>query len=592
MNKTVNINLAGIFYHIDEDAYLKLQRYLEAIKRSFTDSQGRAEIIADIEARIAEIFSEQITHDKQVISTKEVDNVINIMGQPEDYLVDDEIFEDEPISNQERGTSNSKKLFRDTTNSYIAGVCAGLGHYLGLDAVWMRLLLVLLTLFSGGTFIIIYILFWILVPEAKTTAEKLTMTGEPVNISNIEKKIKDGFGNVSQTVSDTVKDIDLQKQGNRIKSGSQTFFDTIGNMVMFILKLFAKCIGLILITTGAASIFGLFISLVSFGSSTFFSPWWMDYPDALNTTGLPLWLGSLFVFFTFGIPFFFILYLGLKILINNLKSIGRIAKFTLLGLWLISLIGIITITVKQATDYALESSVLDKKETVMITNDTLNVKMVQSALEKNRGNMYDTSGFEIMYNDADEKVIFSKNVTLTIRSTKDSIAFIEIFKTSKGKNYIEAKTRANNTNYTYSLKNNTLLLSNFLLTDYENKYRDQSVEVFVYLPENTVINLHENTRSYLNYYRDSQNISSRSNANHSLKVTEDALECLDCENDDFKVKVNVNNETSGVKIDENGIKIKNDNVDIEINADGIKAHQEEVKVNINENGININTDNN
>ena len=96
MNKTVNINLAGIFFHIDEDAYIKLQRYLEAIKRSFTDSQGRSEIIADIEARIAELFAERMKHDKQVIGNKEVEEVMTIMGQPEVYLVDDEIFEDQP----------------------------------------------------------------------------------------------------------------------------------------------------------------------------------------------------------------------------------------------------------------------------------------------------------------------------------------------------------------------------------------------------------------------------------------------------------------------------------------------------------------
>ena len=85
MNKTVNINLAGIFFHIDENAYAKLQRYLEAIKRSFTDSQGQSEILLDIEARIAELFNERIKDEKQVISIKEVEEVITIMGQPEDY---------------------------------------------------------------------------------------------------------------------------------------------------------------------------------------------------------------------------------------------------------------------------------------------------------------------------------------------------------------------------------------------------------------------------------------------------------------------------------------------------------------------------
>ncbi|MBT8395024.1 MAG: PspC domain-containing protein, partial [Bacteroidia bacterium] len=382
MNKTVNINLAGIFFHIDEDAYLKLQRYLEAIKRSFTDSQGQSEIISDIEARISELFSERVKHEKQVIGIKEVDEVIAIMGQPEDYLVDDEIFEDEPMTSKPKGSA--KKLFRDTDNSYIGGVSSGLGHYLGIDSVWIRLLWVILALGSGGTFIFIYILFWVLVPEALTTSDKLIMTGEPVNISNIEKKIKKGFDDVSETV----KNVDYQKYGNKVKSSSQTFFDAIGNVIMFFLKIFAKFIGLILIIIGATTIFSLFVSLLSLGTSSIFEPWWMDYPDALITSGMPIWLGSVMLFFLVGIPAFFVLYLGLKILINNLKSIGNIAKFSLLGLWLLSIVGVIITSVKWTTEFALESSVSERKELVYNTSDTLSIRMAASDLDSNQNGMY------------------------------------------------------------------------------------------------------------------------------------------------------------------------------------------------------------
>ena len=110
MNKTVNINLAGIFFHIDEDAYAKLQHYLDAIKRSFTNTQGKEEIIADIEARIAELFNEKKKEDRQVIGIKEVEEVIAIMGQPEDYMVDEEIFEDEPVYTKTT-KSSGKQLF-------------------------------------------------------------------------------------------------------------------------------------------------------------------------------------------------------------------------------------------------------------------------------------------------------------------------------------------------------------------------------------------------------------------------------------------------------------------------------------------------
>ncbi|WP_435138822.1 PspC domain-containing protein [Formosa sp. A9] len=589
MNKTVNINLAGIFFHIDEDAYQKLQRYLEAIKRSFTDSQGRSEIISDIEARIAELFNERVKHDKQVISSKEVDEVISIMGQPEDYLVDDEIFEDEPVA--EKRTKSSKKLYRDTSNSYIAGVAAGLGHYLGIDAIWVRLIWILLTLGSGGTFILIYLLFWILVPEAVTTAEKLTMQGEVVNISNIEKKIKKGF----EDVSDTVKNVDYEKYGNKVKSTSKSFFDTIGDIIMFFLKLFAKFIGILLVIFGALSIFALLISLLSLGSSSFFHPWWMDYPDALNTTGLPIWLGSLLVFFTFGIPCFFILYLGLKILINNLKSIGNIAKFTLLGVWLISLIGLITIGIKQATDHALESVVSKKEKLIYNTNDTLRIKMTTNTKFKrhiNRG-----GDFKIVYNDNDEKVILSNDIRLTIRSTKDSVANIQIDKESKGQNYLVAKDRAEKILYNYSLQNNELLLDSYLLTDYANKFREQEVEVILYLPEGSYVNLNKNTRSFLNYYNSSNNLISSNEASYTVKILNDAIECIDCPeileedyDDEGYIDLNINDDNGSVKINSEGVKIKSDEVDIQIGSEGVKAKSEDVHVDINENGINISSE--
>ena len=584
MNKTVNINLAGIFFHIDEDAYLKLQRYLEAIKRSFTDSQGRSEIISDIEARISELFSERIKSEKQVIGLKEVDEVITIMGQPEDYLVDDEIFDDEPGTFKSKSTT--KKLFRDTDKSYIGGVSSGLGHYLGIDAVWIRLLWILLALGSGGTFILIYILFWILVPEAITTSDKLIMTGEPVNISNIEKKIKKGFDDVSETV----KSIDYQKHGQKIKSSSQTFFDAIGGVIMFLLKLFAKFIGIILIITGAVTIFSLFVSLLSLGTSSFFEPWWMDYPDALISSGMPIWLGSIMVFLLFGIPAFFILYLGLKILINNLKSIGNVAKFSLLGLWLLSIIGLVITSVSWTSEFSTESNVTNKHNIVYNTADTLAIKMVASDLDS-YNNMYRNSGFEVKYNDADEKVIYSRNLRLTVRSTKDSIAFLQIERESKGKDYIQAKERAQKIDYNFALNGNTLSLDNYLLTDYENKFRDQNVELFLYLPEGTVVKLNDNLGSFLRSYRSSDNLVSRNYAGHLLRINEDSVNCLDCD-DDVNIKVNINEDGSKVRINDDGVIIKSDDVNIIINEDGVKAESEDVKVNINEDGIDIKSDDN
>ena len=593
MNKTVNINLAGIFFHIDEDAYLKLQRYLEAIKRSFTDSQGRSEIIADIEARIAELFNERVQNDKQVIRIKEVDEVISIMGQPEDYLVDDEIFEDEPKTSysSSKSSSSSRKLFRDTDNSYIGGVSSGLAHYFGIDAIWIRLAWILL-IFGAGTGILLYILLWVLVPEAKTTTEKLMMTGEPVNISNIEKKIKDGFDTVTETVGDVAKNVsdsvsnaaknfDVKKTGNSIKSSSRTFFDTIGDVIMFFFKIFAKFIGVILIITGAAALIGLIIGLFSLGVADIIHIPGLDMVELVNAGETPIWLVSLLSFFAFGIPFFFLFYLGLKILINNLKSIGNVAKFTLLGLWLVSIIALFIVGIRQASEHAFEESYTEKTELPITANDTLNIKMVSN--DNFNTDRYRHNRFKLAYNESGDKVLYSSDIDIIVKSTTDSLAKIGIRKRADASNYEKAIERAKNIDYGFELKDNTLLLNSYLTTNPENKFSDQEVDVILYLPENSVAYFNNSTRNYLHYRAYDGNIVSRDNTNHYLKIGYDEAECLDCPEEDFDVKVN----TPGLKINDEGLEIKADDVHLKIDDSGIKAEAEDVNVNINSEGVNI-----
>ena len=608
MNKTVNINLAGIFFHIDEDAYLKLQRYLEAIKRSFTDSQGRSEIISDIEARISELFSERVKHEKQVIGNKEVEEVITIMGQPEDYLVDDEIFEDEPQATYKRKSAPSKKLFRDTDNSYIGGVSSGLAHYFGIETLWIRLAWIVL-IFGAGTGILLYILLWILVPEARTTAEKIMMTGEPVNISNIEKKIKDGFENVSETVGDVAKNVtdsvgvaaknvsdsvsnaaknvDFKKKGNSLKSSSQTFFDTIGEIIMFFFKIFAKFIGIILMIVGASALIALIVALFSLGVADIIHIPGIDFVDIVNSGNTPIWLVSLLTLFAVGIPFFFIFYLGLKILINNLKSIGNIAKFTLLGVWLMAIVGLVIIGVRQASEHAFSERVVEKKELNIAANDTINVKMLSNDFYSTNYYRHNNS-FKIAHNEAGVKTIYSSDIMMYVRSTTDSLATISIQKSANGRDYEKAIERAKNINYNYAFKDNELLLNSYLTTATENKFSDQEIVIFLNLPEGTVVNFNKNTKSFLSYRRYNRTIITSSDTKHYLKVLQDDTECLDCPiEEDYKIDVDLKDEDASLKINEKGVKVTIDSSSLKIDKNGVKANGDDVKVNIDGDGITI-----
>ncbi|WP_127021191.1 PspC domain-containing protein [Flagellimonas beolgyonensis] len=569
MNKTVNINLANTLFHIDDDAYNKLRRYLESIKRSFAGTTGSDEIIADIEARIAELFLEKMENERQVITHKEVDQVISVMGQPEDYMVDEDIFEDEPKKSQTKETTRAKKLYRDIDNKYIGGVCAGLEHYLGVDALWIRLIFVLMAIFTTGFGLIAYILLWILVPEAVTTSQKLDMRGEPVNISNIERKVKEGFGDVA----DKVKNVDYEKVGNKVKSGSKTFFDTIGDIILFLFKVFGKFIGILLIIIGAATLVGLFFGLFTVGMFDVIEFPGVDFYEIVNTTGAPVWLASLLLFFAVGIPFFFILYLGLKILVNNLKSIGNIAKFSLLGLWLISVGVLITLGIRQAAEFSNTGSVHEREALVMETvTDTLVIKMKNSAYEHSMGDIH-FGRMTLTYDENDKPLLVSDDVEIRVRKSDDANVNITVRKDADGSSIVTARDRARNIQFGYEVVGNQIILDEYLTTESSNKARNQEVNMTIYIPEGRLVHFDESTRGHIgrgiendrDYYRSSI-------VGHVWLMDKDGeLKCQDCPLDDDddrdgNGKIIINED--GIDID---IKDNQDSFEMKINEDGIKV---------------------
>ena len=520
MNKTVNINLAGIFFHIDEDAYAKLQHYLDTIKRSLTSTQGNEEIIADIEARIAELFSEKRKNERYVIGIREVEEVIGIMGQPEDYVLDEEIFEDEPSYKAPR---TSKQLFRDTDNSYISGVSSGLGHYLGISAIWIRLIWILLSIFSSGGFILIYIALWIFIPEAKTTADKLAMRGEPVTVSNIERKIKEGFDDVTGRV----KNVDYEKYGYRARKGADSAATAVGNVVSFLLNLLVKFIGILLLLFAGTVLIGLFIGLFSVGTFGIIEAPWTDYIE-MAAIGAPLWLLSLLTFFAVGIPFFFLFILGLKILMRKLRTIGTTAKLVLLAVWLFSVIGLSVIGIQQATQRAFEGEVLVSENLPVTSNDTLTVEM---RYHPNYSSFRDD--VKISYDDQDRKIMVSHDVRLIVKSTKDSTGRIEVLKSADGRDLRDARTRAENIEYHMEFRNNRLILNSYLTSELENHWRNQEVQITLYLPVGSTLFADDNTYSFhrnSDWYGD---ILKNGDEEKYLFITEDGTECPDCPEEEF-----------------------------------------------------------
>lgn len=575
MNKTVNINIGGLFFHIDEDAYQKLSRYFDAIKRSLSNSSGKDEVMKDIEMRVAELFTERQKSDKHVINNHDVDEVVKVMGQPEDYRIDDE--GETTKSEQFFAPNRSKKLYRDKDRGVIAGVCTGLSHYTGIDSVWIKILFILL-IWAGGTGIIAYFILWIVTPEAVTTSEKLEMTGEPVTISNIEKKVREEF----ESVSNKFKSVDYDQLGNKVKNGAETASNKLGTLFTSIFGVFAKILGALIVVFSSVALLGISIaSVVMLFSSSMPENKVLEFiqtPIGLET---PIWVQGILFFLCFGIPLFFLLILGLKLLVTNLKSIGSIAKYSLLAIWIIAVGILISIGITEANQLAYSGKALQKQTISVAANDTLKVTFANNDFFSK--NINDRNDFRIMQDSLGNEVIYSTSVTIHLKKTDKAFPYIQIEKLAQGKSFNEANQRAQKIKYNFKIVGNELILDNYLLTDKKNKLRGQSVEVYLYLPNGIVYYPNENVEQYLSgnnadfdYYYGPEG--------YKYKVRGAELDCLNCPNDDsnndeiLTEETNVIQENDSIKtvsVKINGKEViktttgKNEPGSLTINKDGI-----------------------
>ena len=516
MNKTVTINLGGIVFHIDEDAYQKLSRYFDAIKRSLNNSSGQEEIIKDIEMRISELLSEKLLSDKHVIGLKEIDEVIAVMGQPEDYIIED----DSKAESNYQAYKKSKKLYRDKDKGMIGGVAAGLSHYLGIDVVWIRVIL-LLFFFGFGTGILAYIILWIATPEAVTTSEKLEMTGEPVTISSIEKKVREEF----DSVSEKFKNVDYDKYGNQIKTGAEKFGNSLSEIISTIFKVFAKFLGVILIITGVTVLFFLFVGIFTLGTGYWITFPWTEFVDAGNFTDYPIWVFGLLMFLGVGIPFFFLTLLGFRLLSPSMKSIGSIAKYTLLALWILAIAALISIGIQQASEVAYEGKTIKKETLNILPTDTLQIEFRYN--ENYTNDLDDTNNFRFVQDASKNEVIYSNNIHFEIEKTDEKAPYIQIERRARGKSFNEAKKRAEKIQFGYRLEGKKLLLDNYLLTAVSEKFRDQEVAIYLYLPEGMLFKVDKSAQQYDQSNNDFFNLHYSSD-DYLYKVNETQVKCLNC----------------------------------------------------------------
>jgi phage shock protein PspC (stress-responsive transcriptional regulator) len=341
MKKTISVNLGGRVFAIDEDAYSLLTEYLHDVKKYLKDDVSTEEVLNDIEQRMGELFTEWMQGNRQVVTKADVTRVTEILGKPESY---DNQSETSSETNDNQSSNNSessktsdvntgrRKLFRDPENAFIGGVCTGLGKYFDINPLLFRLIFFLL-FWLGASGILLYILCWIIVPEAKTSSQRLEMEGEDVTIDNIEKKVREEYQKAKTKVDDYVKDEKMQHQ-------SRSFGYRFGHFLAVLAKAFlGLVIGIVGISGFIILMTLLFVLIVvATGSVGFLGDWtyhWLpaQYLFMHPSSGSLMTIGLLLVI---GLPFIAVF----KLLFGRSRKTAPSAKWvTWLGiiLWLIGL---------------------------------------------------------------------------------------------------------------------------------------------------------------------------------------------------------------------------------------------------------------
>lgn len=205
MKKTLNINIGNSIIHIEENAFELLTNYLIEVKQHFGKSADDFEIVSDIENRIAEMFTEMLqTQQKQVVELADVEVVIAMMGSVKDFEQTDDEGPAAGYNETYTASGNDRKIYRDTDEAMVAGVCAGLSHYLRMDVSILRLIAVM-TVFLGGSGIVAYLILWVAIPKAYSRAEKMAMKGEAVNLQGFKRNFEEELSNLNDQMRPFVK---------------------------------------------------------------------------------------------------------------------------------------------------------------------------------------------------------------------------------------------------------------------------------------------------------------------------------------------------------------------------------------------------
>ncbi len=497
MKKNFTVNICGTIFNIDEDAYEQLNQYLLSLKEHYNNEEGRDEILGDIESRIAEMLIEKTESNVKVVTLADIQSVIAIMGQPDE-------FEGQTAPKAE--TKAARRLFRDPDNKVVGGVCSGIAAYFNMDKTIIRILFIVAILlgFSG---VLVYLVLWMSIPEAKTTVERLEMKGEKINLNNIEKNIKEEFSQIKDKFKEMGQEAKAAFAEQR-NASQPTRFERFFNFLFTLLKYFVRAvgifIGLIFIIVGLFVLVGLIaaffgaktitlgggsvISSYSFGD---FLALFMDAPYQITLTYIGL---SLFI----GVPLIMLIYNGIKIVLGS-KSRKRIIGISAFSFWFAGLIICIILAFQITKDYSNKSFASKKIAISQPMGNTLSLEINQatdfdlSMLQERK--LHGEGPFSLIEMKGKDAFLGIPKLEV-LNSENDSFQLI-VFSTSRGASLTEAERNIENIKYNLKQVGEKIILDPVYQFDIANKWRAQEVKIIVKVPEGKILDISSNAKLLL-----------------------------------------------------------------------------------------------
>ena len=503
MDKTININLGGTLFQIDEEAYRILRDYLRSIDLKFRNVPGGNETIEDIESRIAEIFQSQKGL-AGVITRENVEAMIAIIGKPEDF------GQTEP-----GGTVNEppaparKRMYRNPDDMIIGGICGGIGAYLNTDPVWIRILFVIsVFFFLFGIFV--YLALWLVIPLASSDSQKKEMYGSAYDPARLSSK--ESYPPYATT--------------SRLGNALNEIFRATGKVLFVVARI-------LLIITGVCLVVAGFLTLVAFimvfifkypGSfSTDVVGFNLSYlPDFLNYIVTPKMVPLIktLIIIVVTIPLLAMIYGGVRMILWFRARDGFV-WLTALVLWVAGVAVLSIVLFNEGVSFG-ETEKTSSQEYLNPVPDTLFIKSGRQISDLRVDNEISVPEEEYNVFISDEKKEIYIRTRLYIAPDEDNSARINIIKRSAGRNKPDALARAERLQYDYHLSGKILYLDEFFTVPANTKWSFDFVAVNLIIPEGTIISMDRTTEKLFHAEDDDDFVGNQKN--RFWRMTDDGLE--------------------------------------------------------------------